>query len=139
MLRNLSIFILCLGMAFFAGKHQERMEIQEQVVRIETQMQNVATEADEKLKQEKKNAQAKIDALKSSVADGSVRMYVRASCNSSTPNGDTENGAELDRQTAQDLIGITADGDKAILQLNACIDLYNDLRNIKWISQNTSH
>lgn len=131
MLRNLSIFILYLGMAFFAGKHQERMEIQEQVVRIETQMQNIATEADEKLKQEKKNAQVKIDALKSSVADGSVRMYVRASCNPSSPSGDTENGAELDRQTAQDLIGITADGDKAILQLNACIDLYNDLRNIK--------
>lgn len=131
MLRNLSIFILCLGMAFFAGKHQERMAIQEQVVRIETQMQQVATDANAKLKEEKKNAQVKIDALKQSVADGSVRMYVRSSCNSSAPNGDSENGAELDRQTSQDLIGITADGDKAILQLNACIDLYNNLRNIK--------
>ena len=33
--------------------------------------------------------------------------------------------AELDRETAKNLIAITDDGDKAIRQLNACIDAYN--------------
>lgn len=131
MLRNLAIFICCLVMAFFAGKHQAQQEIQATVNRVELQMKQMVDTANEKLKEEKKNAQVKIDALKSAVADGSVRMYVRSSCSSSSTDGATENGAELDKQTAQDLIGITSDGDKAIIQLNACIDLYNDLRNIK--------
>jgi len=33
--------------------------------------------------------------------------------------------AELDRETAKNLVAITDDGDKAIRQLNACIDAYN--------------
>ena len=130
-MRNIFIAVLLLAMAFFAGKHQARVEIQEEVTRIETKMQEAATEANDKLKQEKKNAQAKIDSLQSAVADGSLRLYVHTSGNSSSASGASENGAELDRQVAQDLIGITADGDKAIISLNSCIDLYNNLRNIK--------
>jgi hypothetical protein len=33
--------------------------------------------------------------------------------------------AEFDRETAKSLVAITDDGDKAIRQLNACIDAYN--------------
>ena len=131
MLRNLATFLVCLLLAFFAGKYQARQEIQAEVTRIETKMQEASVEADEKLKQEKKNAQAKIDALKSDVADGTLRLYVRTSGSATATNGASENGTELDRQIAQDLISITADGDKAVIQLNSCIDFYNNLRTIK--------
>jgi Tfp pilus assembly protein PilX len=131
MLRNLFTFVLCLCLSFFAGRYQAKKEIQEKVTRIETKMQETVDQTNEQLKKEKKDAETKINSLKSAVADGELRLYVRTSNNSSSTCGNTENGAELDRQVAQDLIGITADGDKAIIQLNSCIDLYNKLRNIK--------
>lgn len=131
MLRNLFTFVLCLCLSFFAGRYQAKKEIQEQVTRIETKMQETVDQTNEQLKKEKKDAEIKINSLKSAVADGELRLYVRTGNNSSSTCGNTENGAELDRQIAQDLIGITADGDKAIIQLNSCIDLYNKLRNIK--------
>ena len=42
-----------------------------------------------------------------------------------TPRDSVQATAELDRETAKNLIAITDDGDKAIRQLNACIDAYN--------------
>ena len=131
MLRNIFSFVLVLVIAFYVGKYEARQEIQAEVTRIETVMQEKVDTANDKLKQEKQDAQVKITALKSSVADGSLRLYVRTSDNASSASGASENGAELDRQVAQDLISITADGDKAIIQLNACIDIYNDIRNTK--------
>lgn len=131
MLRNLLTLVVCLALAFFAGKYKARQEIQEDVTRIETKMQETVATANEQLKKEKKDAEIKINSLKSAVADGSLRLYVRTSEPATAASGATENGAELDRQVAQDLIGITADGDKAIIQLNSCIDFYNNLRTIK--------
>jgi len=131
MLRNIAAFIICLSLAFFAGKYKARQEIQEEVTRIETKMQEASELANEQLKKEKQDAQNKINSLKSAVADGTLRLHVRTNGNTCSTNGDSEDGAELDRQTAQDLISITADGDKAIIQLNSCIDFYNNLRTIK--------
>lgn len=131
MLRNLLALVVCLALAFFAGKYKARQEIQEDVTRIETKMQETVATANEQLKKEKKDAAIKINSLKSAVADGSLRLYVRTSEPTAAASGATENGAELDKQVAQDLISITADGDKAIIQLNSCIDFYNNLRTIK--------
>ena len=131
MLHNLATFVICLCLAFFAGKYQARQEIQAEVSRIETQMEETTAKANEQLKKEKQDAEIKINSLKSAVADGNLRLYVRTSTDSTSANGASENGAELDRQVAQDLISITADGDKAIIQLNSCIDLYNNIRTIK--------
>jgi hypothetical protein len=131
MLRNLLALAVCLCLAFFAGKYKARQEIQEDVARIETKMQEATVKADERLKKEKQDAELKINSLKSAVADGALRLYVRTSETAASASGASENGAELDRQVAQDLIGITADGDKAVIQLNSCIDFYNNLRTIK--------
>lgn len=130
-MRNIFVFVLCLGIAFFAGRHQARQEIQEEVSRVETQMQEATAKANEALKKEKKDNEIKINSLKSAVADGALRLYVRTNQDSTPASGASENGAELDRQVAQDLISISGDGDKAIIQLNSCIDLYNNLRTIK--------
>jgi prophage endopeptidase len=131
MLRNIATFVICLCLAFFAGKYKARQEIQAEVSRIETKMEETTAKANEQLKKEKQDAEIKINSLKSAVADGNLRLYVRTRTDSTTTSGASENGAELDRQVAQDLISITADGDKAIIQLNSCIDLYNNIRTIK--------
>ena len=47
------------------------------------------------------------------------------------PAPDTDTGpSESERQTLQLIAQIAADGDKAINQLNACIDAYDNMRNI---------
>ena len=43
----------------------------------------------------------------------------------SAPRDSVQASAELDREIAKSLVAITDDGDKAIRQLNACIDAYN--------------
>ena len=131
MLRNLGVFVGCLLMAFFAGKYQERQEIQAEVERIESKMQDESIAASAKLEKEKQNAQVKIDKLRADVANGALRLSVRASCSAGASTGDSEARAELDAKTADDLIAITADGDKAIIELNSCIDFYNNLKAIK--------
>jgi hypothetical protein len=130
-MRNILIAALCLVMVFFAGRHQARQEIQEQVTRIESKMVEASREAEEQLKKERQAHETKTSSLKSAVADGSLRLYVRTSEPSCSTSGATENGAELDRQVAQDLISIASDGDKAVIQLNSCIDLYNNIKEIK--------
>jgi len=131
MLRNLGIFVACLLMAFFAGKYEERQAIKAEVERIESSMRDEAAATTAKLEKEKRDAQTKVDQLRADVAAGAVRLSVRASCSASTAAGDSEARAELDPKTADDLIAIAADGDQAIIELNSCIDFYNNLRGIK--------
>lgn len=131
MLRNLGIFIACLLMAFFAGKYDERQAIKAEVERIESSMRDEAAATTAKLEKEKRDAQIKVDQLRADVAAGAVRLSVRASCSSGASEGDQQARAELDPKTADDLIAITADGDQAIIELNSCIDFYNNLKAIK--------
>ena len=131
MLRNLATFIGCLLIAFFAGKYQERQEIKAEVERIESSMRDEAAATTQKLEKEKRDAEIKVNQLRADVASGALRLSVRASCSSGAASGDSETRAELDAKTADDLIAITADGDKAIIELNSCIDFYNNLRAIK--------
>lgn len=131
MLRNLATFVACLAMAFFAGKYQERQEIKAEVERIESSMRDEAAATTQKLEKEKRDAEIKVNQLRADVASGALRLSVRASCSAGAANGDSETRAELDAKVADDLIAIAADGDKAIIELNSCIDFYNNLRAIK--------
>jgi prophage endopeptidase len=131
MLRNLATFIGCLLIAFFAGKYQERQAIKAEVERVESSMRDEAAATTQKLEKEKRDAEIKVNQLRADVASGALRLSVRASCSAGTTNGDSEERAELDAKTADDLIAIAADGDKAVIELNSCIDFYNNLRSIK--------
>lgn len=131
MLRDVGIFVCCLAIAFTAGKYQERQEIKAEVERIESSMRDEALAATQKLEKEKRDAEIKVNQLRADVASGAIRLSVRASCSSGAASGDSEARAELDPKVADDLIAITADGDKAIIELNSCIDFYNNLRAIK--------
>ncbi len=131
MLRNLGVFIGCLLIAFFAGKYDERQAIKAEVDRIESSMRDEAAATRAKLEKEKRDAQTKVDQLRADVAAGAVKLSVRASCSTGAATGDSEARAELNPKTSDDLISIAADGDQAIIELNSCIDFYNNLRGIK--------
>jgi prophage endopeptidase len=81
--------------------------------------------------QEQANAQDAIDRLGADLRSGTIRLYVRttpAAQSEPVPHGATSGPgqahAELDPADAAALLGITADGDSAIRDLNACIDRY---------------
>lgn len=131
-----------LGGAFGYGHHIAVLEQEAEIARLneeqrvkEQAMQAQANAAATKLRKANQDAQAEIARLNSDVATGAVRLsiatrQVQASGDArATCGAGTEARAELDPAAAQDLIAIAADGDSAIRQLNACIDLYNETRN----------
>lgn len=82
-----------------------------------------------------KDAELQIADLRTQFRAGTRSLYLPAICPVQAPAGDAlatgagnEARAKLDPETAESLISITEDGDKAIRQLNAVIDAYNALR-----------
>jgi prophage endopeptidase len=79
------------------------------------------------------DADAQISKLRADVRVGARRLSVPTTVytcqGAASATGDrTEARAELDPETSDNLISIANDGDKAIRQLNACIDAYNAIR-----------
>jgi hypothetical protein len=74
----------------------------------------------------------KSSALDRAIRAGRVRLpspsCVQTSSSAPAPIGDRdETPSESDRQTLAAIAAIIADGDRAIVQLNACIDAYNQM------------
>ena len=69
--------------------------------------------------------------LRDSIRSGDQRLYVRVAtpteCAASA-SGDQTTTAQLDPEFAATLTAITDRGDQAIVQLNACIKQYNEMR-----------
>jgi ATPase subunit of ABC transporter with duplicated ATPase domains len=106
---------------------EARQKEQALVTAVQTQAtQLVKAEQNAKVLSQKRNTDIDSGALK-------LRIPVKAPiCPIQTadhapiaPRDSVQANAELDRETAKTLIAITDDGDKAIRQLNACIDAYN--------------
>lgn len=116
-----------------AAEHAQALQRAEQEARDKEQAwQSAQNELQAKYEQEKKDAESKITDLRRRVQSGAVRLSVatRSGAVSSNPGtGAGETRAELDAQTADDLVAIAADGDAAIRELNLCIDQYNAIRN----------
>lgn len=115
-----------------AAEHAQALQRAEQEARAKEQAwQSAHNELQAKYEQEKKDAESKIADLRRRVQSGAVRMSVNATACTVSKNpgtGIAETRAELDGQTADDLIAIAADGDAAIRELNLCIDKYNSLK-----------
>ena len=115
-----------------AAEHAQALQRAEQEARAKEQAwQSAHNELQVKYEQEKKDAESKIADLRRRVQSGAVRMSVNATaCTVSEGSriGVAETRAELDGQTADDLIAIAADGDAAIRELNLCLDKYNALK-----------
>jgi len=56
-----------------------------------------------------------------------VNTTTKGGCSTTSSNNGQER-AELDGQTVEDLIRLVAEGDRAIIELNSCIDRYNQVK-----------
>jgi hypothetical protein len=126
--------------SYFYGHHAAYNEQAIEIARLnaierdkEAEMVKIADIHANELKKANENAKVQISKLQSDVATGAIRLSiatrsVQTSTNTTTSSGSTESRAELDPEAANTLISIAADGDKAIRSLNACIDIYNEIR-----------
>ena len=115
-----------------AAEHAQALQRAEQEARDKEQAwQSAQNELQAKYEQEKKDAESKITDLRRRVQSGTVRLSVPArgcAVPGNTTNDAGETRAELDGKTADDLVAIAADGDRAIRDLNLCIDQYRTLQ-----------
>ncbi|CAB4132352.1 phage lambda Rz-like lysis protein [uncultured Caudovirales phage] len=139
-------FICSLLGAYFYGHHSGYQECwlegQAEVARLNqearTKEQTLINKVNAKaleLKKANDAADQKINSIKSDIASGTLRLSIptTTSCISASQDASSASGiaatrAELDSKIAESLISITADGDKAIRQLNQCITIYNEIR-----------
>jgi hypothetical protein len=83
---------------------------------------------DAKLAQQKRNLDIDSGALKLRIPVKAPVCPVHTATDTPVASGDSVQAtAEFDRETAKSLVAITDDGDKAIRQLNSCIDAYNNV------------
>jgi flagellar capping protein FliD len=133
--------------AYFYGHHQGYQECYSEAV-AKVAKANDAARAKEQELNEKVNqtasalrkanndAQVKITKLTADVQSGALRLSIPVTSNSVCPSnaagttgGDQPQArTELDGQASANLIAITADGDKAIRALQACVASYNQVR-----------
>ena len=135
------------GAGYFAGEQNEYERQQLEIAALnakaretEQAMAKVAQTYGETLRKANHVAKIKETRLRADIATGalSLRIPVKApdcpmsvSEPSAPASGDTETRAELDGRVAQALVDLTSRGDQAIRNLNACIDQYETMRNIK--------
>ena len=111
-----------------AKKNEEAREVERNMTSKVIAQTNKLQEANDALTQ-------KTTALDRAIRAGRVRLPTpscpQAPANSSAPsvNRDTE-ASESDRATLAAIASIVAEGDRAILQLNACIASYNEMREL---------
>jgi hypothetical protein len=77
------------------------------------------------------NTKQEFETKLSGILSSRPRLYVpiasKGGCAASAAN-DGQARAELDGQTVEDLIKLVAEGDRAIIELNSCIDRYEAVR-----------
>ncbi len=118
--------------AYFYGHHVgyalKEAEDAALIAQKNTEMRQHKDEQDAKDANTKQEFEAKL----SSVLSSRPRLYVpvtsKGGC-ATTPGNDGQARAELDGQTVEDLIRLVAEGDRAIIELNSCIDRYEAVRN----------
>jgi len=86
--------------------------------------------ANSALKKAKNDIKAKQSSIDARIDSGELRLpsTCGVQANSSTPNDAGTNATQSDRQAIKDIVSIAADGDAAIVSLNACIAQYNQVR-----------
>jgi hypothetical protein len=137
------------GSGYYKGQHDENTRQQVEIAALnakaretEQRMGEVAQTYGETLRKANNVAKVKEDKLRSDIAAGKRKLFipvqapdcaVSASTDAAPATGDNsrEASAELSGQASEDLIAIASEGDAAIRKLNACIESYETLRNMK--------
>jgi hypothetical protein len=106
---------------------EARVKEQALITAIQTQSTKLQkANQDAKIAQQKRNADIDSGALRLRLPVKAPVCPVYTATDAPVTIGDSvQTSAELDGETAKSLVAITDDGDKAIRQLNACIDAYN--------------
>jgi len=106
---------------------EARQKEQALVTAVQTQAtQLVKAEQNAKVLSQKRNTDIDSGALKLRIPVKTPICPIQTTSDAPiAPRDSVQANAELDRETAKTLIAITDDGDKAIRQLNSCIDAYN--------------
>ena len=132
------------GTGYLKGSNDEVSRQQLEIASLNAQAREkeqilVTAIQNQSLKLQKANQDAKLVQQKrnSDIAAGTLKLRIpvkapdcpvhTASDAPVAPRDSVQATAELDRETAKNLIAITDDGDKAIRQLNACIDAYTSV------------
>lgn len=136
------------GGGYYKGKSDEHTRQQLEIAALnakaretEQAMAQVAQTYGQTLRKANNAAKLKEDKLRADIANGSLslRIPTKTQCavqasGDATVAGGGDTGttsAELDRQIADALIAITAEGDAAIRKLNTCIQTYEQMRTMK--------
>lgn len=141
---------------YFTGHHkgwaQRDAEMQVEIARKneesrakEQEMATAVAAKDDELRKANTDVAKKQTDLNRLIAAGRVRLPTASCVQASTsapaatgdstetrsqPDGQADQATDAERETLQLIAQIAADGDKAINQLNACIDAYNEMRKI---------
>jgi hypothetical protein len=135
------------GSGYYKGEQDEyeRQQIEiarlnEQARETEQRMGEVAQTYAQTLRKANDVAKVKENKLRNDIVSGKLRLFVPvqapecdvpAAEDTPAPAGYTETRAELDPRIAESLVDLTSRGDQAIRSLNACIDQYNEMRDMK--------
>jgi len=108
---------------------EARVKEQALITAVQTQSTKLQkANQDAKLAQQKRDLDIDSGALRLRIPVKAPVCPVQATSDTPVASGDSVQAtAEFDRETAKSLVAITDDGDKAIRQLNACIDAYNNI------------
>jgi hypothetical protein len=111
-----------------AGYVQKETEDSMEIARLNGVMNKQKDEQDAKDNDTKQQFETKLSGILSNRPRLYVPITTKGGCSTSTSdNGQAR--AELDGQTVEDLIKLVAEGDRAIIELNSCIDRYEAIRN----------
>ena len=108
---------------------EARAKEQVLITTIQTQSNKLQkANQDAKLAQQKRDLDIDSGALRLRIPVKAPVCPIHTATDTPVASGDSVQAtAEFDRETAKSLVAITDDGDKAIRQLNACIEAYNNV------------
>ena len=109
------------------GYAQKELEDTLEIARLNGEMTKQKDEQDAKDADTKQQFETKLSGILSSRPRLYVPITSKGGCSTSASNNGQER-AELDGQTVEDLIKLVAEGDRAIIELNSCIDRYNQVK-----------
>lgn len=137
------------GAGYYSGEQNEYERQQIEIAALnakaretEQRMGEVAQTYAQTLRKANNVAKAKETKLRSDIASGERKLFIPVkapecaiptAADATPADGDNsgETRAELSGQVSESLIAIASEGDTAIRKLNACIESYETLRNMK--------
>jgi len=123
----------------YSGYKERDQEMQAEIARLNDE----SRQKEQKLSQDLNNTSSQLleannaisqkqSALDRAISSGRVRFptssCVQAATNAATSSGNQTEASESERETLRLIAQLTAEGDKAINELNACIAVYNQVR-----------